>query len=218
MLTTKLFHRPSARLPLLPPPLRHIFSTTLTPKHIRPRSERIDVSDAAILSSFRSSCRSSTHRSSTVAEIRCPACLTHQTSHPGPPSSPLSLATCSACDSFLPVNTSSSHFAHFGLPQAYRLDRSALRRQYLRWQQSVHPDLSAGRQTAQSSSSLNSKIQHELASQWSITINRARAILEDDVKRAAYMVRWSFPQTKHASNPSDPCLGIHCHPPTMNRS
>ncbi|EGG04054.1 uncharacterized protein MELLADRAFT_108644 [Melampsora larici-populina 98AG31] len=128
--------------------------------------------------------------------IRCPECGANSEPSSTDQSSSTSKSICHRCESFLPLTVAGSHFSLFGLPKTYRLDRPALRLKYHQWQQLVHPDLIAGRQNTTppplDRSDLNRISQAELASQWSILVNQARATLEDDVKRAAYMVSTFF--------------------------
>lgn len=154
-----------------------------------------------------------TNQPNIPVEVRCPGCGANPEPSSIDHSSSTSKATCHRCDSFLPLTVAGSHFSLFSLPIAYRLDRRALRLQYHRWQQLVHPDLIAGRRNttlAQTSRSDHNQIsQAELASQWSILVNQARATLEDDVKRAAYMLqldgRLSMPD-ESGDNSVDPNL------------
>ncbi|KAH9818050.1 hypothetical protein DFH28DRAFT_1123994 [Melampsora americana] len=154
-----------------------------------------------------------TIQSDNTVNVRCPECGVDSNLSSIDHSSPSSQSICQGCASFLPLTVAGSHFSLFGLPKSYRLDPRALRLQYHRWQQLVHPDLMAARQNSSlpqtNRSDLHQISQAELASQWSILVNQARATLEDDVKRAAYMLeldgRLSMPD-ESGDNSVDPNL------------
>ncbi|EGG01103.1 uncharacterized protein MELLADRAFT_111286 [Melampsora larici-populina 98AG31] len=188
--------------------LRCSFIAVLAPFETRPNLKPIP---PAWPLATHSHLRHFTNQPNITVDVRCPECGANP--EPSSIDRSTSKSICHRCDSFLPLTVAGSHFSLFGLPKGYRIDRSALRLQYHRWQQLVHPDLIAGRQNttlAQTDrSGLNRISQAELASQWSILVNQARATLEDDVKRAAYMLeldgRLSMPD-ESGNNSVDPNL------------
>ena len=70
-----------------------------------------------------------------------------------------------------------SPFALFGLPETFRLDLDRLESAYQRAILAVHPDRFAGRSAAE----------RRVAEQWSARINEAHALLQDPVRRAAWL-------------------------------
>ncbi|MGA2549580.1 MAG: Fe-S protein assembly co-chaperone HscB [Burkholderiaceae bacterium] len=75
------------------------------------------------------------------------------------------------------MDISQSHFALFGLPERFEIDRQALDGAYRRVLSEVHPDrfASAG------------DTERRIALQWSTQANGAYRTLKDDVARASYL-------------------------------
>lgn len=130
-----------------------------------------------------------------IPVLNCPSCSTPL--QPTQASEP----TCPHCTAFLPVpDPPPSFYALFGLPRSFVVDRSAVKRNYLRWQQRVHPDLAAGKanhakgkgaatggDVAQDEARVR-RLQDAWARDWSSVVNKANSTLSDDLRRAEYLV------------------------------
>src|SRR6187399_144814 len=110
----------------------------------------------------------STHRARTIPMTACPRCK-------APLEAPLA---CSACGTLLAAPDDASPFAIFGLPVAYALDHADLRRRLLRFSRLTHPDFFATQDAAS----------RALAERNTALLNRAHAVLSDDVERAEWIV------------------------------
>ncbi|HUR28066.1 MAG TPA: iron-sulfur cluster co-chaperone HscB C-terminal domain-containing protein, partial [Planctomycetota bacterium] len=98
------------------------------------------------------------------------------------PSCKASLETplaCSACGALVSGASVEGPFEIFGLPRAYALDKSDLRRRLLRFSRLVHPDFFA---TA-------GETQRAEAERASAALNVAHETLADDASRADWIVR-----------------------------
>jgi molecular chaperone HscB len=72
-----------------------------------------------------------------------------------------------------------THFALFGLPQAYALDRNQLDAAYRELQNTVHPDRFAAQPEAE----------QRVAMQWATQVNEAYQTLKHPVSRGVYLLK-----------------------------
>ena len=83
-----------------------------------------------------------------------------------------------------------THFALFGLPQSYALDRDRLDAAYRELQNTVHPDRFAAHPEAE----------QRVAMQWATQVNEAYQTLKHPVNRGVYLLRLQGIDALDASN------------------
>ncbi|HEX7971682.1 MAG TPA: Fe-S protein assembly co-chaperone HscB [Thiobacillus sp.] len=83
-----------------------------------------------------------------------------------------------------------THFALFGLPQSYVLDRNQLDAAYRELQNTVHPDRFAAQPDAE----------QRVAMQWATQVNEAYQTLKHPVNRGVYLLRLQGIDALDASN------------------
>ena len=83
-----------------------------------------------------------------------------------------------------------SHFALFGLPQSYALDRNQLDAAYRDLQNAVHPDRFAAQPEAE----------QRVAMQWATQVNEAYQTLKHPVNRGVYLLKLKGIDALDASN------------------
>jgi molecular chaperone HscB len=83
-----------------------------------------------------------------------------------------------------------THFALFGLPQSYALDRNQLDAAYRELQNTVHPDRFAAQPEAE----------QRVAMQWATQVNEAYQTLKHPVSRGVYLLRLQGIDALDASN------------------
>jgi len=80
-------------------------------------------------------------------------------------------------DPVVPVDFAADHFALFGLPRRFRIDRSALDSAWRDLQTKVHPDRFAA----------GSDAEKRVALQWASRVNEAYRVLRSPLQRARYL-------------------------------
>jgi molecular chaperone HscB len=88
------------------------------------------------------------------------------------------------------MDFSQTHFALFGLPQTYALDRNQLDAAYRGLQNMVHPDRFAAQPEAE----------QRVAMQWATQVNEAYQTLKHPVSRGVYLLRLQGIEALDASN------------------
>jgi len=88
------------------------------------------------------------------------------------------------------MDISQTHFALFGLPQSYALDRNQLDASYRELQNTVHPDRFAAQPDAE----------QRVAMQWATQVNEAYQTLKHPVSRGVYLLRLQGIDALDASN------------------
>lgn len=78
-----------------------------------------------------------------------------------------------------PFESNADHFARFGLPRRYAIDRDALEAEYLRRAAATHPDRFVGRSSSE----------RRVAMESSSAINEGYRVLRDPVQRAEYLCK-----------------------------
>ena len=86
---------------------------------------------------------------------------------------------CDTCESLLPTPEQASPYVTLGLEPAYALDRPALRKRLLSLSRRLHPDFHAGTDSET----------RAIAEKNTAELNAAFEVLEDDVRRADWLVR-----------------------------
>lgn len=130
--------------------------------------------NGATVSRFLSTSRllSSPLKSSTPSSATCPSCHV--------PLSPSQLSPlCPSCSTLVPPPPSTTtHYSLFSLPTpSYAIDLKALKREFLKLQQKVHPDRFGGQGERE-----------EWAKLWSSRVNEAWKTLSNERERAEYLV------------------------------
>ncbi len=88
------------------------------------------------------------------------------------------------------MDFSQTHFALFGLPATYALDRERLDAAYRELQNTVHPDRFAAQPEAE----------QRLAMQWATRVNEAYQALKHPVNRGVYLLSLQGIDALHAGN------------------
>jgi len=88
------------------------------------------------------------------------------------------------------MDFSQTHFALFGLPQTYAIDRNQLDVAYRELQNTVHPDRFAAQPEAE----------QRVAIQWATQVNEAYQALKHPVSRGVYLLRLQGIDALDASN------------------
>jgi molecular chaperone HscB len=88
------------------------------------------------------------------------------------------------------MDFSQTHFALFGLPQSYAIDRNQLDAAYRDLQNTVHPDRFAAQPEAQ----------QRVAMQWATQVNEAYQTLKHPVNRGVYLLKLQGIDALDASN------------------
>jgi molecular chaperone HscB len=88
------------------------------------------------------------------------------------------------------MDLSQTHFALFGLPQSYALDRNHLDSAYRELQNAVHPDRFAAQPEAE----------QRVAMQWATQVNEAYQTLKHPVSRGVYLLKLQGIDALHAGN------------------
>jgi len=83
------------------------------------------------------------------------------------------------------------HFALFGLPRRYAVDRDELERRYHEIQAQVHPDKHGGSETGR-----------RLAMQWATRVNEAYHSLRQPLARARYLLRLAGVEAERGALPA----------------
>ncbi|GAA5907754.1 J-type chaperone JAC1 [Sporobolomyces salmoneus] len=130
--------------------------------------------NGATVSRFLSTSRllSSPLKSSTPSSATCPSCHV--------PLSPSQLSPlCPSCSTLVPPPPSTTtHYSLFSLPTpSYAIDLKALKREFLKLQQKVHPDRFGGQGERE-----------EWAKLWSSRVNEAWKTLSNERERAEYLL------------------------------
>lgn len=102
----------------------------------------------------------------TGAPVRCWSCK-----------GPAAAAFCDTCGAVQPPGPA-DHFARFGLPRRFEIDRAALERRYFALQRALHPDRFAGRTDRE----------RALSMRQSTALNEAWGVLGDPLRRAEYLL------------------------------
>jgi len=89
-----------------------------------------------------------------------------------------------------PVDFAADHFALFGLPKRFRLDRSALDSAWRDLQSRVHPDRFAA----------GSDAEKRVALQWASRVNEAYRVLRSPLQRARYLCEMAGHDVQAESN------------------
>jgi molecular chaperone HscB len=88
------------------------------------------------------------------------------------------------------MDITQTHFALFGLPQSYAIDRSQLDAAYRDLQNTVHPDRFAAQPEAE----------QRVAMQWATQVNEAYQTLKHPVNRGVYLLKLQGIDALDASN------------------
>lgn len=123
--------------------------------------------------------------SEKTTKLACPTCNTVlPASESTSTSTTQILSHCPACNAFLPPSEDIDYFDLFSLPAGYTVDKSQLRRSFLKWQGIVHPD----RLSQSTSNSTQRQQQEDWANMWSSIVNEGYKTLSDERLRGEYIL------------------------------
>lgn len=84
---------------------------------------------------------------------------------------------CAGCGAIQPPSPDLDLFAMLGLPRRYHLGERELEKAWRQLSRKVHPDRFAGKRA----------VERRMSLQWTASINEARRVLKDPMKRATYL-------------------------------